>query len=67
MQKLKTTLSNQVGLVDEIVTESSLDALNAALAVHGIDADRIISILPVPGQTMAFPKPPQLRVLFRAS
>lgn len=61
------TFSNQVGTVDEIVTEASLDALNAALAEHGIDADRIISILPIPSQTMAFPKPPELRVLFRAA
>jgi hypothetical protein len=66
MQKLGT-YSNRVSPVEEIVTEATLDALNAALSEHGIDAERIISILPVPGQTMAFPKPPQLRVLFRAS
>lgn len=67
MQKLGTTFSNRVSPVEEIVTEATLDALNAALSEHGIDAERIISILPVPGQTTAFPKPPQLRVLFRAS
>uniref|UniRef100_A0A9E8A9J3 Uncharacterized protein n=1 Tax=Bosea sp. NBC_00436 TaxID=2969620 RepID=A0A9E8A9J3_9HYPH len=67
MSELKTTFSNQVGAVEEIVTEATLDALNAALAEHDIDAERIISILPLPGQSMAFPKPPQFRVLFRAA
>lgn len=67
MQNVNAPFSNQVGAVYEIVTEATLDALNAALTQHGIDAERIISILPLPGQSMAFPKPPQFRVLFRAS
>lgn len=67
MSEPKTTFSNQVGAVEEIVTEATLEALNAALAEHDIDSERIISILPLPGQSMAFPKPPQFRVLFRTS
>jgi hypothetical protein len=52
--------------VKELFTEARVDTLNAVLADRGIGADRIIAILPVPGQTMAKPTPPQFRVLYRA-
>ena len=59
-------MSNQPGLVEELVTEARVDVLNAELAERGIGADRIIAVLPVPAQTMANPAPPKFRVLYRA-
>jgi hypothetical protein len=51
--------------VGELITEARLDALNAALAAHGLDASRIITIFEVPGQPVANARPARYRVLFR--
>jgi hypothetical protein len=59
-------LSNRPDAVTEFLTDARVDALNAALSDRGISADRIITILHVPGQTVANPKPAQFRVLYRA-
>jgi len=61
-----STLSNRADVVTELLTEARVDVLNSALADHGITADRIITILHVPGQTVANPTPAQFRVLYRA-
>lgn len=51
--------------VGEFITEARLDALNAALAAHGVDASRIITILEVPAQNIANTLPARYRVLYR--
>jgi hypothetical protein len=53
------------GLVGEFFTEARLDALNGALAAHGVDASRIITIFEVPGQSVANALPPRYHVLYR--
>jgi 1,6-anhydro-N-acetylmuramate kinase len=58
--------SNRARVLDEIVVEAKIDALNAVLADRGISADRIVSVIPLPGQTLVSPTPPQYRVLYRA-
>jgi hypothetical protein len=52
-------------LVGEFFTEARLDALNAALAAHGVDASRIITIFEIPGQSVANALPPRYHVLYR--
>lgn len=59
------TLRNRGEAVTELFTEARVEALNAALADRGVAADRIITILHVPGQTVANPSPAQFRVLYR--
>ncbi len=51
--------------VGEFFTEARLDALNAALAAHKVDASRIITIFEVPGQSVANALPPRYHVLYR--
>ena len=51
--------------VAELFTEATIEVLNEVLMQRGIAADMIISILPVPGQTLVKPTPPQFRVLYR--
>lgn len=58
--------SNRAKVLDEVVVEAKIDALNAVLADRGISADQIISVIPLPGQTLVSPTPPQYRVLYRA-
>jgi hypothetical protein len=53
------------GLVGEFFTEARLDALNGALAAHGVDASRIIAIFEAPGQSVANALPPRYHVLYR--
>jgi hypothetical protein len=48
-------------------TDAKIDALNAKLIERGISADRVIAILPVEGQIMVNPTPPQFRVLYRTA
>ena len=50
--------------VAEFITEASVEMLNAELADRGIKPDRIITVLQVPGQTMANPTTPKFRVLY---
>lgn len=59
--------TNRADVVGEIVTDATVDALNAALADRGIEAERIISILPVAGQSMVNVVGPKFRVLYRAA
>ena len=53
--------------VGEFFTDARLDALNAALATHGVDASRIITIFEVAAQPVANALPARYRVLFRKS
>lgn len=57
--------TNRADLIGEIVTEGTTDALNAALADHGIEAERIVAILPVSGQALVTVTSPKFRVLYR--
>jgi len=57
--------TNRADVVGEIVTDATVDALNAALADRGIEAERIISILPLAGQSMVSVTQPKFRVLYR--
>ena len=59
--------STQVGAVREIYTDDTIAALNAALLERGVETDKIISVLSVPGQGMVRPASPQFRVLYRAN
>ena len=52
--------------VGEFITEASVEMLNAALAAHRIRADRIITVLHVPGQPLANATTAKFRVLYRA-
>ena len=57
--------SNHTDAIGEIVVDASVSALNAELAERGIDADRIVAILPVAPQTLVTIVPAKLRVLYR--
>lgn len=52
-------------VVGEFVTEARLEALNTALAAHGVDASRIITIFEIHGQPVANGHPARYRVLYR--
>jgi hypothetical protein len=66
MPQAQAAFSNRADTVAEIITDATIDALNTALTDRGIDADRIISILPVAAQSLVTVKGPQFRVLYRA-
>jgi hypothetical protein len=51
--------------VDEFFTEARIEALNSELIKREIAAEQVITILPVAGQIMVSPTPPQFRVLYR--
>ena len=52
--------------VGEFTTEASVEMLNAELDNRRIRADRIITVLHVPGQPIANATTPKFRVLYRA-
>jgi len=52
--------------VAEFTTEASVEMLNAELANRRIRADRIITVLHVPGQPIANSTTPKFRVLYCA-
>ena len=51
--------------VGEFVTEARIEALNAALAAHGVDSSRIITVFEIPGQPVANGHPARYHVLYR--
>jgi hypothetical protein len=59
--------SNSVWVVDEFFTEAKIEALNSELLRREISAEQVIAILPVAGQIMVSPTPPQFRVLYRTN
>jgi hypothetical protein len=65
MAQAQAAYTNRADAVGEIVTEATIDALIAALSDRGIEAERIISILPVAAQSLVTVKAPQYRVLYR--
>jgi hypothetical protein len=60
----RATFSN-ANVVDEFFTEARIEALNSELIKREIAAEQVITILPVTGQIMVSPTPPQFRVLYR--
>ena len=65
MAQAQAAYTNRADAIGEIVTDATIDALNAALSDRGIDAERIISIMPVSAQALVTVKGPQFRVLYR--
>jgi hypothetical protein len=65
MAQAQAAYSNRADAIGEIVTDATVDALNAALSDRGIEAGRIITILPVAAQSLVTVKAPQYRVLYR--
>jgi hypothetical protein len=61
----RATLSNNASVVDEFFTDARIEALNSELIKREIAAEQVITILPVAGQIMVSPTPPQFRVLYR--
>jgi hypothetical protein len=59
--------SNSAWIVDEFFTEARIEALNTELLRRDISAEQVIAILPVAGQIMVSPTPPQFRVLYRTN
>ena len=59
--------SNSAWVVDEFFTEARIEALNTELLRREISAAQVIAILPVAGQIMVSPTPPQFRVLYRTN
>jgi hypothetical protein len=63
---MEKSVSKSAGaVVGEFVAEARLEALNAALAAHGVDASRIITIFQMPGQPVANGHPARYHVLYR--
>jgi hypothetical protein len=52
-------------VVDEFFTDARIEALNSELIRREIAGEQVISVLPVAGQIMVQPTPPQFRVLYR--
>jgi hypothetical protein len=63
----RAPLSNSANIVGEFFTEARVEALNTELLRREISADQVIAILPVAGQIMVSPTPPQFRVLYRTN
>jgi hypothetical protein len=59
--------SNSAWVVDEFFTEARIETLNTELLRREISAAQVIAILPVAGQIMVSPTPPQFRVLYRTN
>lgn len=56
--------SNYAATVDELIVEVTIEALNAALAEHGVTPDRIITIHFLPGVYIANGTKPRYRILY---
>lgn len=58
---------SNAALIREIEAEGTIDALNAALAANGVEADRVIAVHHVPSVhvTLGNPVPARYRVLYR--
>jgi hypothetical protein len=65
MAQAQAVRSNHADTVGEVVTEATIIALNSALADRGIEAEQIISILPIEPQTLVTIAPAKFRVLYR--
>jgi hypothetical protein len=58
-------LSN-TAVIDEMVTDATIEALNAAPSTHGVTPDRIIAVHYLDGVYVANGAKPRYRVLYRA-
>jgi hypothetical protein len=63
----RSQFSDPANIVEECYCEARIDALNHTLLERGISTDRVIAILPVPGQTMVNPTADRFRVLYRTT
>jgi len=59
-----TQIGSNAALVEEIVTDATVDALNAALADCGITPDRILAVHYLEGVGLANGPGPRFRVLY---
>jgi hypothetical protein len=59
--------TNRRDVIQELLMDASITALNAELINHGVSADRIIAVHFVAGQPYASGKGDQFRVLYRAA
>ncbi|MDQ0470390.1 hypothetical protein [Labrys wisconsinensis] len=57
---------SNAAVIDELITDATVEALNAALAGHGISADRIVAVHYLDGVYLANGAKPRYRVLYRA-
>ena len=57
---------SNAAVIDEMVTDATIEALNAALSSHGITADRIVAVHYLDGVYLANGAKPRYRVLYRA-
>jgi hypothetical protein len=58
---------NRRRLVEEFFTDATTEKLSAELIRREISPEQVITILPVPAQTILNPTPRQFRVLYRAN
>jgi hypothetical protein len=63
----RPVFSNSAYVVDEFFTDARIEALNSELLKREISVGQVIAILPVEGQIMVSPTPPQFRVLYRTN
>jgi hypothetical protein len=60
----RAAMSNST-LIDEFVTEATMELLNGELIKRAIAAEQVVAILPMPARIMANPTPERFRVLYR--
>lgn len=53
-------------LLAEVVTDATVEAVNAAMAERGLDASAIVTVIPVTGTPLADGPGERFRVLYRA-
>jgi hypothetical protein len=51
----------------EFFTDATIETLNAELVRREVSPEQVITVLPVPAQTIINPTPRQFRVLYRAN
>ena len=61
---MDTLSRSNVATIDEITTDATVEALNAALSQHGITPDRIVAVHYLDGVYLANGPGPRFRVLF---
>lgn len=66
MQNAKPSSNSAPFALGEIVVVDTLDHINAALTEHGIAAERVVNLLPIPAQPLAGGQArPGMRIIYR--